>query len=473
MEISPSRNYIKIISEKENRYLDRYLFVFGGLTYFLFVNFVRMIVLHGTGEATFFQIDYAIPPVFVWIARRININRFFIRIISFFLVLLTLSADIICLVGRQFRWGIDAIPQYIGSYQDLPWPILLPISLGILILSIIFTAALKGLSRCNSSIWPLILCVTILLVADASIGTSRFRSNASGINLITTALTDIGPMYAGSSLKGGALRKLRNGTMYVDLRSAPLPPQILSVAVESFGWAQDPAQRASLVEPLMRNLSNYYTIEYNTHEYFGTTLQGEIRELCGARLVGNATSPTVMRRLPRCLPATMHHQGYDTQSIHGNGSRFYSRFTVYPTMGFQKSWFYDELLAQDSQITPCKNTSFRGACDAFVFRRALNLFDGRKRFVHLMTLDSHLPINDSVTTGCPPGFEKNPQLCSYAYLIRRSLNELSNNVITAKYRPNLIIIFGDHAPPFMSNSARRAFSKDKVPYIVLRLKNNS
>lgn len=443
---------------------------FGAFTYFMLINLVRMMALHGTGEATFFQVDYAIPPVVMYILGRINFPKLLTNIISFLTIILTVSADIICLIGRQFHWGIDAIPQYISSYRDLPWPILGPAIAAIFLISIICVIVLRACNRRDTKIWPLILCVTMLLAADACIGTSRFRSNASNINLVTTALTDIGPMYAGSSLKGGALRRLRNGTMDADLRSETLPPQILSVAVESFGLAQDISQRESLVEPVVQQLSKYYEIKFSSHKYFGTTLQGEIRELCGARLVGNATSPTVMRRLPVCIPALMRRKGYDTQSIHGNGSRFYSRLTVYPAMGFTKSWFYDDLLSYYPQIVPCKNTSFRGACDAFVFRRALSLFDGRKKFIHLMTLDSHLPINDSVTTECPPGFKNNPQLCSYAYLIRRSLSELSYSVRNAKHRPDNIIIFGDHAPPFMSYSARKAFSVDQVPYITLRLK---
>nr|WP_269141314.1 sulfatase-like hydrolase/transferase [Sphingomonas sp. IC-56] len=259
--------------------------------------------------------------------------------------------------------------------------------------------------------------------------------------------------------------------MYSDVDRHNPPPQILSISLESFGLAREPNRRAALIEPLIRELGGLYKVEQGAHDYFGATLQGEVRELCGERLFGNAAQDGVLRQLSQCLPSQLRRRGYDTVALHGNGGRFYSRWAVYPAMGFRQSFFYDDLAAADPAVTACPETAFNAACDERVYSRAIGLFDGQKRFVHVMTLDSHLPVLDAEPGSCSSIFAENSSLCGYAKLLQRSLAQLGLALHNAKVQPDVVFIYGDHAPPFASELARKVFSAEAVPYLILRKRN--
>jgi hypothetical protein len=85
-----------------------------------------------------------------------------------------------------------------------------------------------------------------------------------------------------------------------------------------------------------------------------------------------------------------------------------------------------------------------------------------------MTLDAHLPLEGTVPPRCAPAFRLDDGLCRYAQVTRASFAALGQQILAARHPPDLIVIYGDHAPPFAAVQARQAFSQRLVPYIVLR-----
>lgn len=438
------------------------------LSFFILINLLRLLILRGTGANTYFQADYAIIPAVAWFGTLMRWPRWLTACCTYFTAFVAFSSDVLVNAGRIFRWGPDAIPQYISSYQDLPWSIILPILGSLVLLSLLISVLLTWGQRQVFAIWPLLAAVAGLLAIDARVGATRFNDGISGINLITTSIPSIVPVYLNRAIYGASVRKMRNPTMFAELSVGVIPRQILSVSVESFGLAEDKEIRRYVLSGLILNLKGMYDINEYRHLYFGNTVQGEVRELCGLRLSGDVTNFRVTHKLRSCLPAMLARKGYDTNALHGNGPRFYSRLTVYPAMGFRRSWFYDDLKASDAAVVPCPGTLFRGACDALVYKRAVSLFDGRKRFVHVMTLDSHLPLLGRAAGGCPDKIAGDPAICGYVHVIEQSLTHLGEEMRRAQSHPDVIYIYGDHAPPFNSSIERKMFSADAVPFYRLR-----
>lgn len=438
------------------------------LSFFLLMNAARLILLKGTGVNTYFQADYALIPLVVWVCGFTRCPRWLTACCAYFVAFVAFASDLLVSVGKIFRWGPDAIPQYISSYQDLPWFIIAPTIGSLIILSLLISVLLTLRRQHAFAVWPMLAAIVGLLAVDTRIGSTRFNDGTTGINLITTSIPSIVPVYLDKAIAGTSVRKMRNPTMFSMANYVSYPRQILSVSVESLGLANNKDVRNYIVGSLVYNLGELYEIKEYQHVFFGSTMQGEVRELCGLRLMGDISNEHVKRKLKYCLPEILASKGYDTVAFHGNGPRFYSRLTVYPAMGFRRSWFYDDLKAADAGVVPCPGTLFRGACDARVYKKAVSLFNGRKRFVHVMTLDSHLPLLGISADGCPGKIADDPVVCGYAHVIEQSLSRLADEIRRAHSRPDVIYLYGDHAPPFNSSQERKEFSADFVPFYELR-----
>lgn len=438
-----------------------------GLAFFLAANLIRLIFLWGTGDNTLIQADYAWGPVFLWGATRLRLHRVVTLAGTFLVSLVAIAGDVIMIFGRRFRWGPDAVLDYIGAYSDLPWTLVLPVAALVLIAAALSVSFLT-IRRCTRiALWPLATVLGGLAIMDAAVGESSFRSLRGSYNILTTSAAAMGVSIIARGLHGPALYRLNDMTLARTLAVEP-PTALLSIAVESLGWPVDAERRQALLRPLLKPLAHDYYVTVESHRYYGTTLAGEIRELCSLRLVGVPSKVGLLKRLDGCLPAKLKRLGYDTQALHGNGGLIYRRSQIYPAMGFKRSWFYDQLRAADSRVGPCTGTVFKGACDKAVLDRALSLFDGQRRLVHVMTLDSHLPLPSVEHGVCDPAFRADKTLCTYSRAMTRSFSGIVQAVQNAAHPPNLIVIYGDHAPPFALLSTRRFFDAEQVPFLVLR-----
>ena len=91
--------------------------------------------------------------------------------------------------------------------------------------------------------------------------------------------------------------------------------------------------------------------------------------------------------------------------------------------------------------------------------------------VHLVTLDTHYPYYprtpaDQVCTGA--GASLPPGICLYRNLFGATMQTVGEQVAAAKVKPDVIYIYGDHAPPYLNERLRGWFSRKDVPVYVLR-----
>lgn len=250
-------------------------------------------------------------------------------------------------------------------------------------------------------------------------------------------------------------------------------PNIVLVLVESWGLARNPALNNALdlpyTDPALRAR---YDIHQGTTPFYGGTVAGEARELCGNTLgVGllSASQP----QFQQCVPAHLASLGYRIIAVHGMDGHMFERSTWYPTMGFQEEWFHNELVAQG--LPDCQG-AYNGSCDAdvgnWIGRRLANL-EPAPVFIHWVTLNSHIPVlvPSMLLTGapCTPalGLEPYTTLCSWYQLVENVHQTVNRLALGRLGRPTIFIVVGDHAPPFHDISLRDSFSQTDVPYVVL------
>ncbi len=250
-------------------------------------------------------------------------------------------------------------------------------------------------------------------------------------------------------------------------------PNVVIVLVESWGLANDAPLRAALTEPYANaELRARYQVVEGMVPFYGSTVAGEARELCGNSLGFNIMSAKPSD-LAGCVPSRLAALGYDDISVHGMNGHLFRRSTWYTTIGFKEQWFGDQF--KQIGLPECVG-AFNGTCDADIARwigKMLEESDPHPRFVHWMTLNSHLPVvvPAPLSGGAPCtadlGLSPRTPLCSWYQLVANVHQSVSTLAMGNLNRPTVFIVVGDHAPPFNEPAARDRFSQTDVPYLLL------
>jgi Sulfatase len=250
-------------------------------------------------------------------------------------------------------------------------------------------------------------------------------------------------------------------------------PNVVLVLVESWGLAEDSTLRNAMVKFYSQpELLARYQVLQGAVPFYGATIAGEARELCG-NSIGYYLMRAPASDLKSCLPQKLSSLGYEPIAVHGFSGHMYVRSAWYPTIGFQEQWFHEQLHEQG--LSDC-NGLFVGTCDADVaawIGRRLDGDSSHPKFIHWMTLNSHLPVPVPVSLpnaepcSAAEGLEPDSQLCSWYQLVMNVHRSVAQLALDPLGRPTVFVIVGDHAPPFGDPSLRERFSQSDVPYVVL------
>ncbi|MGD0901367.1 MAG: sulfatase-like hydrolase/transferase [Terracidiphilus sp.] len=250
-------------------------------------------------------------------------------------------------------------------------------------------------------------------------------------------------------------------------------PDLVIVLVESWGLATDSSLNDALVQPYSEpGLRARYEVVQGTVPFYGGTVAGEARELCG-NLFGFHLLNASTTELRGCLPERLAALGYNDIAVHGMDGHMFARSTWYSRIGFRETWFNDQLKEQGLPDCP---GALIGTCDAAVadwIGRRLAEPHAKPYFVHWVTLNSHLPVlvPSPLPDGAPCSFTLGltPQsaLCSWYQLVANVHRSVSQLAMAKLVRPTIFVIVGDHAPPFGDPALRSRFSQDVVPYVLL------
>jgi hypothetical protein len=235
-------------------------------------------------------------------------------------------------------------------------------------------------------------------------------------------------------------------------------PNLVLVVVESWGLPQDSTLKNALVQAYTQtDLLAKYDLLQGTVPFYGSTIAGEARELCGSgfgfHLLVASTSD-----LKSCVPTRLAAFGYDTIAMHGMTDRMFDRAKWYRTIGFKERWF-NEQFKQDG-LPDCMGQHLKEQ-------------HPQPYFIHWMTLNSHLPVlvpaplKDGAPCLAAFSLVPNSALCSWYQLIENVHQSVAQVALGDLARPTVFVIVGDHAPPFGNPELRSRFSQTDVPYVVL------
>jgi hypothetical protein len=216
-----------------------------------------------------------------------------------------------------------------------------------------------------------------------------------------------------------------------------------------------------------------YAVEHGSVPYYGSTTNGELRELCD--VWGRYDSFDFADT--RCLPANYRAAGYQALAIHSFYGSFFNRDTWWPKLGFEQMEFKPDLLAAGAR--ECGGI-FPGVCDddvpALIGARlkAAN----RPQLVYWVTLNTHLPVIADAklgTASCeladPAWAANDPQLCRMFMLHHRLADAIDKLAMDPALPPTDFVIVGDHMPPFLGREKRFRFDPAHVPWIHLRFRD--
>lgn len=260
--------------------------------------------------------------------------------------------------------------------------------------------------------------------------------------------------------------------------SGGVRPDIVLTVVESWGQFRNPHMAEALTAPYEDGrISAAYDVSYGTAPFDGTTVPGEVRELCHTHM-GFGVLNVSASESERCLPKELEAEGYSTYALHGYVGDMFQRNSWYPKLGFEKIWFGPDL--EREGLPECPG-AFPGACGTaiapWIGTHLLTKGNREPRFVYWMTLNSHIPLPldprlppDTLCSSAPM-LENSGALCSWFRILHAVHTSVAELAIQAAGRPTVFVLVGDHAPPFANPALRVEFSERVVPYIILMPKS--
>lgn len=263
-----------------------------------------------------------------------------------------------------------------------------------------------------------------------------------------------------------ALRNLRDPVALRDevLQWARQHPDrgVLFVIVESFGVPADPQVRAWLDQQISPPAG--YQMRRGDTAFAGTTTYGELRQLCQLRGSYQALDGMLARQ---CLPNQLKELGWRTVGLHGFSAYMFSRRGWWQAIGLQRSAFLEDLASQYPRRC---GGAFKGLCDEDLVDAALQQLDDSPAFVYMLTLNTHLPLPAEPAQQVPDELCTQrglaAQTCKMMAMQGQLLRTLRERVLSRPDHPMLVIV-GDHAPPFPDVPNRSAFKAGSVPYWIL------
>ncbi|ADV82101.1 sulfatase-like hydrolase/transferase [Terriglobus saanensis] len=263
------------------------------------------------------------------------------------------------------------------------------------------------------------------------------------------------------------LRPLKGDNRYAKLN-------IVQVLVESMGLqlnaGEGTREFAMFHSP---EILQRYRLTEGSVPFDGPTVPGQLRELCGLQL-GVRVDASVAAQSERCLPRQLRSLGYDTEAIHGYTGSMFHRSIWYRDFGFQKSVFLEQM--KDTPGMHVCEGAFEGICDADIAQMIhKQLLASRKHplFVHWMTLNSHLPVEEEGAPeySCPTGYAED--VCNQLGYVHVALESIAKIAADPTIPPTTFVIVGDHAPPYIEGEKRNLYDQANVPYLLLQPKSAS
>lgn len=403
----------------------------------------------------------------VWMARRGQVSL--AAWAGAGLVIVVCAVPVLRVLGLVYIADPALIPGYLSFWRLWPWAAFSGAFAALAAAYVGLALVLPRARPAGARVLPVLVALLSVPTVDAVAGGSSLSPGLLllGLNVSTSSAYQV---YA--TARQIALTP-RFQVVATPPRSAmghalANPTQrILSVAVESWGWYRQDALNHRLLRDARAAAGEKVHVEVFLQDFVGSTLSGELRELCGVLSRGVPRPAEVAGLHTGCLPQRLRAMGYETFAAHGNPPAFYDRAHLYPALGFDQRMFQADF--QSDKSTHCPWAVFSGPCDRQVLESAVRFLGSRERaFAHVMTLDTHLPLRprDGADRDCTDvSAEEDATRCIYIHRFSDLLLQISELVRDGAV--DRAYVYGDHPPPYADVRHRDEFLSRQVPWMVM------
>lgn len=251
---------------------------------------------------------------------------------------------------------------------------------------------------------------------------------------------------------------------------------VLVILVEALGApAHDEERRIFAADWDRPEWRSRYEVATGTSHYFGSTTNGEMRELCGKW----ADYTTYNFARADCLPQHFRDAGYQTTAVHAFTGKFFDRVNWYPQIGFENMVFGSDLRKMGAR--DCAGV-FPGVCDVDVAPMIASRLKQAKdpQFIYWLTLNTHVPVaadpvlgTQKCTLGSAKWRDDYPPLCRLFQLHHHLADSISDMIMARDFPDTDILIVGDHRPPIFDRYELARFRDGVVPWVYLRARGGS
>ncbi len=310
---------------------------------------------------------------------------------------------------------------------------------------------------------PLLIYFLILL---ACVGI-RLQEDNSKSNLIGTSFGYLfGQLYFSEMFYGRYEIPKLSKDPYPGQRGATYAVQngtnLVLIVVESMGIPRLGLQRDKLFAGFgTSEILKKYKVEQGVVLASGSTIHGEIRELCGGRLSRGLFGGSG----EGCIPGMMAREGYYTTAIHPNDAKMYGRNEWYPKIGFKNYINSSTGELPNDHVGDRWGTALDTSLIKWLGSRQV---PQRKSFEYILTVSSHLPAvllpGANIWGSCSRSLTAHA--CTHLANLKLVLDEIISYAV--RRENTTFVIVGDHPPPFVSPASRAGFQDFEVPYFILQ-----
>lgn len=330
--------------------------------------------------------------------------------------------------------------------------------------------------------------ITVLMTFDALLGTfnsnglkyNSLLPNPLNINISTSGFVYLASefreryFYSHSQIIKKPVESAADAALN-NLDSKYYPEKIVLIIIESYGLFKNRDIQNYMIKEFNDSINVKKTVLSGEIPFAGATTSGEIRELCGIK--GDYKLALRNFDASQCLPNRLKRIGYDTSGFHYYYRSAFNRSVWWPIIGLNDLNFLDAY-RKKSGADLCGGF-LNGGCDKDLIDDLFAFSDGadEKTFSYGLTLNSHLPIHDNkyilkVDVAEINQIQKLPDsINSLVSSWRVVMKAVSDNINSRPNSDMLIVIVGDHSPPFLLSKYRGLFSDTHVPYIIVKTNN--
>jgi hypothetical protein len=348
------------------------------------------------------------------------------------------------------------------NFINFPVNFLINIFISILVVFFIIYAVLKIIPKNKIIIKVNLIFIIFSIIVAAKASEDFFRTNIIGSSFGYI----YGQIYFANMLNSAYSTPDLNNQEYPGSVGARIAIEkkynYLLIIVESLGLPKNENDTKEIFSSFkLKKLTDKYDVQIGFGQSRGSTIHGEIRQLCNGKLKNGLFGVN-----NDCIPFLFKKSGYVTRAVHANYSHVYGRDIWYPNVGF------DFISASDTETTLAGKSENRWgtALDYKTINWAVDLMDSSSElnFTYILTISTHLPAillpNTEINESCIK-FNSN-QSCIHLSNLKSVLTYIANSA--EKLNNTLIVVTGDHPPPFVNLESRNSFSASEVPWVILK-----